>query len=412
MGATGSLLSSLAGQQDDGEEQNEEEWATKQVLRLVLFHEDRRQGFTQWLKAHGREKPLSAIAFWLDVSLVKLNLMYIASNSEGSKDTQLLAKYSGPVSIQLHALLTRLPAVDLPIPSDVVEYCDVLVGHDPASLLEGGGDAATDLVEFVEEIEDAILDYLRPDFAAFSSESESAPAPAPAPEAAPAPAPEAAPAPAPEAEAPEAATAVEPADLSVDVQELEKGSTKTVKHVPPSVLFVPTTDALELMKTHRGAIVLDLDLTYDGGDDAMDIVAKFRAFEQAQAIIQSQSALSTASSTTTASVAVGEGSNSSFLSSSVSPTPRKSWAATRSKSEIKRGKRVTSRTCAVVGITANEETQEQARAVGGFDVLALKPLSSDQALALLLRYFPDPSSSSSASSASASAPAAPANGSP
>jgi hypothetical protein len=110
---------------------------------------------------------------------------------------------------------------------------------------------------------------------------------------------------------------VEPADLSVDVQELEKGSTKTVKHVPPSVLFVPTTDALELMKTHRGAIVLDLDLTYDGRDDAMDIVAKFRAFEQAQAIIQSQSALSTASSTTTASVAVGEGSNSSFLSSSV-----------------------------------------------------------------------------------------------
>ena len=90
MGATGSLLSSLAGQQDDGEEQNEEEWATKQVLRLVLFHEDRRQGFTQWLKAQGsREKPLSAIAFWLDVSLVKLNLMYIASNSEGSKDTQL-----------------------------------------------------------------------------------------------------------------------------------------------------------------------------------------------------------------------------------------------------------------------------------------------------------------------------------
>jgi CheY-like chemotaxis protein len=310
----------------------------------------------------------------LDVSLVKLNLMYIASNSEGSKDALLLAKYSSPVSIQLHHLLsTRLPTVDLSIPADVTEYCSDLVAQEPASLLEGP-DAANDLVDFVEEIEEALLDFLLPDFSEFTAEAEPAQEPGPGP-----------------AQGGEAATTEgEPTDLSVDVQELEKGSsTKTVRHVPPTVLFVPPTGALEAMKAHRGAIVLDLDAMYDENDDAVDIVAKFRAFEQAQAIILSQPAAST---TTTASAASGEG---SFLSSSASPTPRRSWAATRSRSEIKRSRRGPSRACIVVGITANEEAQEQARAVGGFDVLALKPLSTDQALALLLRFFPQPPASSS-----------------
>lgn len=376
MGATGSLLSSLAGQQDDGEAQDEQEWAHKQVLRLVLFHEDRREPFTQWLRKNGREGSLASIALWLDVSLVKLNLMYIASNSEGSKDALLLAKYSSPVSIQLHHLLsTRLPTVDLSIPADVTEYCSDLVAQEPASLLEGP-DAANDLVDFVEEIEEALLDFLLPDFSGFTAEAEPAQEPGPGP-----------------AQGGEAATTEgEPTDLSVDVQELEKGSsTKTVRHVPPTVLFVPPAGALEAMKAHRGAIVLDLDAMYDENDDAVDIVAKFRAFEQAQAIILSQPASST---TTTASAATGEG---SFLSPSASPTPRRSWAATRSRSEIKRSRRGPTGACIVVGITANEEAQEQARAVGGFDVLALKPLSTDQALALLLRFFPQPPASSSSS---------------
>lgn len=154
MGGGSSVMSST----DDEDEYFDREY---RVLRLTMLNEDRRAKFVRFLQLRGEDRSPNVVSFFLDITAVKSNFMYLMSNPTLAN----LEKYAGPIEQQLRTSLVTYDAEGLIglLDREYREHCAELIASSATrsdmSSMFFDVEVIADTVDFIDELEGAILFY-------------------------------------------------------------------------------------------------------------------------------------------------------------------------------------------------------------------------------------------------------------